>query len=286
MTNNYEVVESATLTQDAADATGKRWNALLIKAGWGSKGYYTEEALKKDGPLVFKAGTPIFLDHQTAEERDSKPFGSVQNLAGELATDAIWDAEEGGLVAEVEIFEHERARVRSLAKKVGLSIRARTIAERGTMEGRSGRIVTGLVGARSVDLVVRAGAGGQLLDVLESEDDTEMEEQHMDEALEAINKLSVDQDAKFAALEKRFTDLEESLVVEAEPEAVVAEVEPVDITQTVTDIITAELAKFKELLATNDESADDEGTEENAEEVEESAVEIKLPSFWAVKENK
>jgi hypothetical protein len=280
---NYDIVESATLTQDAADATGKRWNALLIKSGWGSKGYYTEEALKKDGPLVFKAGTPIFLDHQTPEERDAKPFGSVQNLAGELVTDAVWDVEEGGLTAEIEIFEHERARVRSLAKRVGLSIRATTVAERGTMEGRSGRIVTGLVGARSVDLVVRAGAGGQLLDVLESEDDTEMEEQQMDEAIE---KLSKTLDEKFAALDKRFTDLEESLTAEAEPVVEDAKAEEVDITKTVTELITAELAKFKESLVANDESADDEGTEENAEEVEESAVEIKLPSFWAVKENK
>ena len=280
---NFDVTESATITQDAADATGKRWNALLIKAGWGSKGYYTEEALKKDGPRVFKAGTPIFLDHQTPDERDAKPFGSVQNLAGELITDAVWDVEEGGLVAEVEIFEHERARVRSLAKKVGLSVRATTIAERGTMEGRSGRIVTGLVGARSVDLVVRAGAGGQLLDVLESDVDTEMEEQQMDEA---ITKLSESMDAKFAALDKRFTDLEESLTAaEVEP-AALAEVESVDITQTVTEIIAAELAKFKDSLVTNNESADDEGTEENVDEIEESDVEIKLPRFWAAKENK
>ena len=283
---NFEVTESATLS---LDATGKRWRALLIKAGWGSKGYYTEEALKNDGPKVFKAGTPIFLDHQTPAERDLKPFGSVQNLAGELVTDAVWDVEEGGLVAEVEIFEHEQARVRALAKRVGLSVRATTIAERGTMEGRSGKIVTGLLGAKSVDLVVRAGAGGQLLDVLESDDNEEMDEQQMDEVLAEIKKLSETQDAKFAAIDAKFTELEESLAAEVvEVGAVEAETEeaPVDIEKTVAELVAAEVAKLRESVLETSEEATNEGTEENAEDVEESAVEIKLPRHWEVKENK
>jgi hypothetical protein len=285
---NFDVIESATLTQSLDETTGKRWKALLIKAGWGSKAYYTEEALRADGPTVFKAGTPIFLDHQTPEDRETRPFGSVTNLAGELATDAYWDAEEGGLVAEVEIFEHEQARVRSLAKKVGLSIRATTKADRGTMEGRSGRIVTGLVGARSVDLVVRAGAGGQLLDVLESDIDIEMEEQQMSqEILDAIKALSDNSDARFAELSTKIVAVEESLAalpvaeVEAETEAE-AEVVDVDIAQTVAELVAAELDKIKSVQ----ESAETEGNEET-DEVEESASdEIKLPKFWAVKGDK
>jgi len=288
--DNFDVVESATLTQAPEEVTGKRWNALLIKAGWGSKAYYTEEALRNDGPTVFKAGTPIFLDHQTPSDRELRPFGSVANLAGELVTDAVWDAEKGGLTAEVEIFEHEQARVRSLAKKVGLSVRATTRADRGTIEGRSGRIVTGLVGAKSVDLVVRAGAGGQLLDVLESEIDIEMEEQQMDEVLEAIKKLSDDNNTRFEAFDKKFADIEESLAaavvepeVEVDAEKAEAE-EPVDIAKTITEAIAAEMAKLK--LAVQ-ESADVEGDEENVDDVEESATDtIKTPRHWAVKGDK
>lgn len=282
----YDVIESATLTEDVK---GKRWTAMLIKAGWGSKGYYSEDVLKRDGPTVFKAGTPIFLDHQTPEERELKPFGSVQNFAGELATDAVWDVEEGGLVAEVEFFEHQQPLVRSLAKKVGLSIRARTTAERGTMEGRNGRIITGLLNARSVDLVVRAGAGGQLLDVLESEVDTEMEEQQMsEEVLEAIKKLSESQNEKFEAIDRRFAEIEESLTTQEEPtveEPEVTEEAAIDIEKTVAELVAAELAKQR--VAVAEESAHDEGTEENVDDVEESAVEeIKLPRYWAAKENK
>lgn len=284
--NNFDVQESADLK---LDATGKRWSVLLIKAGWGSKGYYTEEALKRDGPTVFAAGTPIFLDHQTPEEREAKPFGSVQNLAGELATDAVWDEEQGGLVSEVEIFDHEQSRVKALAKKVGLSIRARTTAERGTVEGRSGRIITGLVESRSVDLVVRAGAGGKFLDVLESDIDTEMEEQQMDEVLEAIGKLS----ERFDAVDSRLTEIEESLVAEAavvEVEAPAAETETpaaevaVLNAETIQEIIANEVAKLKEI--NTQESAELEGNEENVDDVEESATAtIKQPRHWAVKEN-
>jgi hypothetical protein len=277
----YDVQESATIAVDESVATGKRWNAVLIKAGWGSKAYYTEEALKRDGAMVFPAGTPVFLDHQTPEERELKPFGSVTNLAGELATDAVWDEEQQGLTAEIEIFDHEQARVKSIAKRVGLSIRARTTAERGTMEGRSGRIVTGLVGAKSVDLVVRAGAGGGFLDVLESDVDIEMEEQQMDEVLKALAGLS----ERFDKVDTRLTDIEESLVaevVEVEvPEAAV--VEEIDLAA----LVAAEVAKLNLAPAPTavQESADDEGTEENADDVEESATEIKLPSRWAVKGN-
>lgn len=284
----FEIAESAQLTEESdSTATGKRWRAVLIKSGWGSKAYYTEEALKRDGPTVFKAGTPIFLDHQTPEDRAAKPFGSVQNLAGELATDAVWDAEEGGLVADVEIFEHEQARVRSLAKRVGLSIRAMTAAERGNREGRSGRIVTGLLGARSVDLVVRAGAGGQLLEVLES--DEEMEEQQMNEALEAINKLAETVNSRFDGIDKKITEIEESLVVEpVEGEVEVEDKDaaaPVLTAETVSELIAAEIAKIPAAIVTVNESAHLEGNEETDEEVEESASEIYTPRHWAVKEN-
>lgn len=280
----FDVQEAATIAVDTADATGKRWNAVLIKAGWGSKAYYTEEALRRDGATVFPAGTPVFLDHQTPEERELKPFGSVTNLAGELATAAVWDEEQQGLTAEIEIFDHEQARVKSIAKRVGLSIRARTTAERGTMEGRSGRIVTGLVGSRSVDLVVRAGAGGQLLDVLESDIDTEMEESHMDEVLKALAGLS----ERFDTVDKRLTDIEESLVAEPEAEVVVEAPEAAVIdTVDIAALIAAEVAKLQIPAVVVQESADTEGTEENADDVEESASEttIKLPSFWAVKGN-
>jgi hypothetical protein len=291
--NEFDVVESATLTQDAQDATGKLWRALLIKAGWGSKGYYTEEALRNDGPQVFKAGTPIFMDHLKPDDKEFYQFGKVANLVGELATDAVWDPVSKGLAADVEIYEHRRELVNAVAKKIGLSIRATTTADRGTIEGRTGRIITGLVGAKSVDLVVRAGAGGQLLDVLESETEEEMEEQQMDEVLAAIAKLSEESNARFAAIDTKLAEVEESLAADAVVETVVetetkaddqVAVEPLTV-ETIQTLIEDAVAKIK--LGDVQESADHEGNEENVDDVEESATDaLTLPSRWVAMEKK
>jgi hypothetical protein len=274
--------------------------------------YYPADVLQRDGAKVFKAGTPIFLDHQTPEEKAAKPFGSVQNFAGILATDAVWDVEEQALFAEVEVFENHQSTVKALAEHVGLSIRATTRFERGERDGRSGRITSELLKARSVDLVVRAGAGGELMEALESATETQINEgtENMDEVLAAIKAQKESFDEKFAAMDKRITDVQESLVVEAVVEDAVAETEETALTvedvkvlaasglseagidsvlakrklnQSLADLITAEKAYVQESAV---ESTNDEGLVENVEDVEESATEIRLPSAWAVKENK
>lgn len=291
--NEFDVIESASLTLNSADATGKKWRTRIIKAGWGSKGYYPAEVLAKDGPVVFKAGTPIFMDHPTPEEREVYAFGKVGNLVGELATDAVWNAEESALECDVEIYDHRVDLVKAVAKKVGLSVRATTKWQRGEAEGRTGRIFTGLVGAKSVDLVVRAGAGGRFLDVLESESEEEMEEQMSQEILDAIKQLSDNVDARFADVEKKFADVEESLaaataVVEpaeatADTEANAEEVKHDDLEKTIAELVAAEVAKIAPVQESAE--ADVEGNEEDAD-VEESATELKLPKYWVVKGEK
>ena len=41
----------------------------LIKAGWGSSGYYPASVLERDGPAVFPAKTQMFWDHQNLAGR-------------------------------------------------------------------------------------------------------------------------------------------------------------------------------------------------------------------------
>ena len=276
----YEVnvTESATLNPVSEELTGKRYKALLVKSGWGSKMYYPAEMLAKEGPKHFKAGTPVFFDHM---EGDPDGIGKVRDLAGELATDAVYDAQEGGLVAEVEIYEHNQAIVKGLKDRVGLSIRARAKYGRGSMEGRSGRIATGLVFARSVDLVTKAGAGGRMLDVIESDTN---EEENMDEVLEAINAVRSAFDERFAGLESKVAEIQESMTTAPE-EVAVAETQesaaPALTADDVRNIITEALAATEV-----QESAPAVGTVET-DDVEESAnIEVKLPSFWVVKESK
>ena len=152
-----------------AQATGGRFRALLIKAGWGSSGYYSEEVLRRDGPKAWPAGTQNYLDHPTVTESAERPERSVRELASVTTTDPVWDAQLGGLVAEVEVFPQWRGLLNEeFATQVGLSIRALGAAEYGTADGRDGPLITEISEGISVDWVTRAGAGGRVLELIES----------------------------------------------------------------------------------------------------------------------
>lgn len=150
-------------------ASKGRFRVLLIKAGWGSSGFYSEEVLKRDGPKIWPAGTQGYIDHPTVTESVEQPERSVQDWASETLTDPVWDQAEGGLVAEVQVFPQWRGLLnKEFAEKVGLSIRAYGLAEHGEAEGRDGPIVTEITEGISVDWVTRAGAGGRVLELIES----------------------------------------------------------------------------------------------------------------------
>ncbi len=141
---------------------GKRWRAKVIEAGQGSSAYYPERVLE-DYASVFRAGTHVYIDHPTLSEEFERPERSVSDLIGKLATDAVY--EDGALYAEVEFYERFAPIIMEMAGDVGLSIRAFGTAE----EGEDGTpVLTSFVEVLSVDVVTRAGAGGALIEMLES----------------------------------------------------------------------------------------------------------------------
>ena len=143
----------------------------LIAPGWGSSGYYGKEMLKRDGPQVFKAGLKNYWNHQTAAEESARPEGDLRDVASILTEDAHWE-ENGpagsGLYARAEVQPHYRASVDSLAKHIGVSIRAHGSAKEGAAEGRKGPIIEKLTRAQSVDYVTEPGAGGKVLQLFEA----------------------------------------------------------------------------------------------------------------------
>jgi len=143
----------------AAVATAGRLRVRVIAPGQGSSGFYSSEVLKKDGPRVFVAGVQCFLDHPTATEAYDRPERSVRDLAGKLASTAVWE-DQGplgpGLYANVEVFPHAAPLLASLGSHVGVSIR-------GEGELDAAGNVTALTAAHSVDFVTRAGAGGAVV---------------------------------------------------------------------------------------------------------------------------
>lgn len=147
----------------------------LIKAGWSVNGrYYPAAVLKRDGPSVWPAGTLSFADHQTDEEQEQRPAGSVRNLVGVLTRDPVWDEASQSLKSELRVFAPWREAVADWTQSgaIGMSIRAWAEGEQGEAEGRRGTIVTALYGGRgsgaSVDVVTIPAAGGSLDAVLES----------------------------------------------------------------------------------------------------------------------
>ncbi|MER7213206.1 hypothetical protein ABT340_39600 [Streptosporangium sp. NPDC000239] len=154
--------------QQTSDSRG-RFRVLLIKEGWGTSGYYPEAVLRRDGPQVWPKGTHMYLNHPTVSEAAERPEGDVRSWASITTTDPVWDPAQRGLVAEVQVFPQWRQLLNEeFAREVGLSIRASGRVEYGEAAGREGPIVTSLDEGVSVDWVTKAGAGGRVLELIES----------------------------------------------------------------------------------------------------------------------
>src|SRR5258708_23816181 len=99
----------------------------LIAPGWGSSGYYSKEMLARDGPKPFPRGTKNYWNHQTLEEEAARPENDLRDLASVLTEDAHFD-DAGpagpGLYAKAEVQPDFRQNIDSLAKHIGMSIRA------------------------------------------------------------------------------------------------------------------------------------------------------------------
>ncbi len=173
------VTESATFTPDSAVTVktvkegGTRIPVKLIGPGWGSMAYYPADVLKRDGPLVFKKGTQMMWNHQTATQESERPEGDLNDLAAILTKDAEWkdDGPKGpGLYSEAKVFSDYADKVAEKGAHIGVSINAAIRGKEGEMEGRYGRIAEKFVHAFSTDFVTKAGAGGApIVPVLESQ---------------------------------------------------------------------------------------------------------------------
>ena len=153
-------LETIRLVEAKAD-----YEIKLIAPGKGSTAFYPAEVLKRDGPKVFKAGTHVYLNHPTAAEEAARPEGDVANLAGVLATDAVYHeshAKVPGLFARMKVFADHAQMVEEKAPHVGMSIRA--VGQQESGKTRDGvPVLKELTAAESVDVVTRAGAGGMIL---------------------------------------------------------------------------------------------------------------------------
>lgn len=169
------ILESASLSSVAGNAlqAGHRFRVRLIEGDrWGSSGYYSGDVLQEAAKSgIFHKGLPMYLDHPTESEANERPERSVLELAGALDSDAIYEAnnpEGPGLYGDVRVYSHVAPVINEMKDDIGLSIRAFGEIGYGDAAGRSGPIVEKLTGAASVDYVTQAGAGGKIMQLLES----------------------------------------------------------------------------------------------------------------------
>ena len=142
---------------------------VLIRAGWSLNGnYWPADVLRRDAATAWPAGTLSFVDHQTAEEDEARPAGSMTKLAGFLPEAARWDEKRQAVVGMLRPFALWRDAVLDWAKSgaVGMSIRAYVDARQGEAEGRRGEIIERIHPGgginSSVDIVTVPAAGGRL----------------------------------------------------------------------------------------------------------------------------
>lgn len=167
------LLEAATPDVLSGERPG-RYRIRIICPGQGSSGTYSEANLAASVGH-FPAGTQMFMDHPSKDEDVNRPERSVKDLAGRLVTDAVVGL-DGALYAECEVYPSFNDIIREKWQDIGVSINA--WSENGL---DADGIVPVFDGVTSVDFVTKAGAGGALLEVLESQRVSSDEENHMNE---------------------------------------------------------------------------------------------------------
>lgn len=178
------------------ELTGRRWKVRIIRGDvQGSSAYYPSQLLESN-PLVVRRGTQIYKDHLTEGER---PERSVDRLIGYFDSDSWY--ENDGLYAEAVFFESsvEWVKERALAGAIGMSIRAS-----GTTKVENGKTVaTSIDEVHSVDIVTRAGAGGALIEMLESSTEA-VNNEEKERVMEELKKIVEAQGAQVVELMEAF----------------------------------------------------------------------------------
>lgn len=205
-----------TFTESASlgEKVGGKYRVKIIAVGQGSSGYYSETLLENYGPTAFPAGTHVFLNHKTADEEYNQPERRVEAIAGFIDDAPIFEAQGAqgpGLYGTVRFKKDAENLISEIKDHVGLSIHARGSSS----EGPDGTPVIETLDYHpfnSVDIVTRAGAGGRILELMESYTDSSGTLDTKNDALSGASTNPPERDAMTPEdLEKITTALKEAL---------------------------------------------------------------------------
>lgn len=159
-------------TAAVGDKTGSKWRVLLIKAGTsGNRVHYPEKVLREAAPLF--EGTKAFADHPGKSDNLNRPERSIRDVVG-WYDKVEWSPEQRGLTADFHVLESAdwlRQSLMSSWKGGNPTLLGFSINAAGTKSGKlveGGALLEAITHVRSTDVVTTPGAGGRVLDVLES----------------------------------------------------------------------------------------------------------------------
>jgi hypothetical protein len=165
-TNVEQLNEGAAYTPSTGNLT-----LTVIKPGWSKNNrYYSPELLKKSVGIF--EGCKMFADHATDKQAAERPEGSMKDWVATI--NHVQAESDGTLKATASVHDEGFKTTLSNLKRagnlsqMGVSIRAFGEAKDGEAEGRKGKIIESLLGARSVDFVTFAAAGGRVESMSES----------------------------------------------------------------------------------------------------------------------
>lgn len=168
-----------SFSPEASSLGDGKYRIRIIVPGQGSSGVYTAENLAESAPL-FKAGTEMFIDHPTETEEWERPERSIRDYAGVFLEDATV-GEDGALYTVCKVFSGVNELIKDKWEHIGVSINA-WCADPISEDG----VVPPIAGVRSVDFVTTPGAGGGIVDLLESNrNDNYVKEAGMDKEIES-----------------------------------------------------------------------------------------------------
>lgn len=153
----------------------RKWLVRLITEGQGSTGVYTKEALQGSFAEAFPVGTHMYIDHATEGEAFERPEGTLTKLAAVIAETPHWqDAPEPGMYATIEVVEQWAPFIEQVSDIIGVSIHCGATLVQDDDLVTAGEPMPPMIESfipspvNSVDFVTVPGAGGRLVEALES----------------------------------------------------------------------------------------------------------------------
>lgn len=169
-----EIKESTTTSVLKPVKGTRKWLVRLISEGAGSTGVYTKEALMGSFAEAFPIGTHMYIDHATEYEAFDRPEGTLTKLAAVIAETPYWsDSPEPGMYATIEVVDQWAPFIEQVADIIGVSIHCgATLAQTDDVvtADEIPPVIESFIPSpvNSVDFVTVPGAGGRLVEALES----------------------------------------------------------------------------------------------------------------------